>query len=784
MTASRVRRRDLRMIPVAVAAWSGALIATAVPGLAGPLAVALWAGAALALCAPARWRASAVAPLCAVALAAAAIVSSHVALAQPERERAASLPVSGGRSFTVDASVTGKVERSATGWRFDAVTHEITIGDTVHAVQVPIVVRASEHPDGLDLGATVRLRATAFPAGTGERSVLVVDASTIEVAATPAGPFAVAAHLRSGLLAQVETLPQPGAGLVAGLAVGDTAAVGDDLDAAMKTSSLSHLTAVSGANCALVVGIAYAAAAAVGLRRRWRIGLGLATLIGFVVLVSPEPSVVRAAAMAAIAMLAVLLGRPGAGVAVLSLAVSLCLALDPWLATTLGFALSAAATSALLLAAAPMAATMGRVMPHPLALALAVPLSAQLACTPLLIAIDPRMPLYAVVANVLATPAAPAATVLGLAACLTAAVPPLAAGLAALAWVPCAWIAATAEPLAAMPASSLPWWSGPLGVAAATVVSAAAVVWLVPAGRRERILAAAVVALVVGIGAGGALLEGPIGRLAVPQGWSVAVCDVGQGDAVLLRDGDSVALVDTGPDPAPLRDCLELYGVAKIDLLVLTHFDLDHRGGVDAVIDRTGVLLHGPPGGADDAAMLDAFAAAGTEVRAVSSGTTGRLGDARWRVLWPRSAGAGYPPGNDTSVVLDVRGGDIPSMLLLGDLSESPQRSVARELRGEYDIVKVAHHGSADQYDDLYRRASGALALVTVGENTYGHPRAEILDLVASLGATIVRTDTTGSAAVVERDGVLHVWRERIPNAPPDAFPPGGRPPLGVAPGG
>ena len=147
--------------------------------------------------------------------------------------------------------------------------------------------------------------------------------------------------------------------------MGDTGAVTTELDAAMKASSLSHLTAVSGANCALVVGIAYALAAVCGLRRGIRVAAGLGALVAFVVLVSPEPSVVRAAAMAAIAMLGLLLGRTGAGLSLLTASVAILLIADPWLAGSLGFALSVAATGALLVLAGPLAEGLGRWMPAP-----------------------------------------------------------------------------------------------------------------------------------------------------------------------------------------------------------------------------------------------------------------------------------------------------------------------------------------------------------------------------------------------------------------------------------
>ncbi|WP_366557265.1 ComEC/Rec2 family competence protein [Pseudonocardia sp. SCN 73-27] len=134
--------------------------------------------------------------------------------------------------------------------------------------------------------------------------------------------------------------------------------------------------------------------------------VALLVLVGFVVLVTPEPSVVRAAAMSAIGILALGFGRLTVGIAVLAAAVTALLIADPWLCRSLGFALSTAATAALLVLARPLADGLGRWMPRPLALALAVPTSAQLACGPLIVLIDPHVPLLGVAANLLADPAA------------------------------------------------------------------------------------------------------------------------------------------------------------------------------------------------------------------------------------------------------------------------------------------------------------------------------------------------------------------------------------------
>ena len=710
-----------------------------------------------------------------LAAAAAAAAASHVAWAQPARASIADLALDGGRAVEVRAEVVGKVERRTDGTlAFDARASRFTTGDEGRAADVEIAVRVAvddvDRLAHLDVGAVVQISGTARPGRTGERAVVVLWASRgVDVVQAAEGAAAAAAELRRGLVGAVGGLPGEGAGLVPGLAVGDTSIVSPTLDAAMKEASLSHLTAVSGANCALVVGIAFALAAVLGASRGLRVASGLAVLVGFVVLVTPEPSVVRAAAMAAIAMLAVLLGRAGVGIALLATAVTLLLVLDPWLAASLGFALSVAATAALLLCARPLATGLARAMPRPLALALAVPLAAQLACGPLLILIQPTVPAYGVLANLLAGPAAPAATVLGLAACLSAPLPWLQSGLAALAWVPASWIAATATTAAQLPGDALPWlegWPGAVALAVLGLAIGFVIVLRRGGSRAQRLVRAASVSLVsvvVGAALGAGALSSIAGRWTLPADWSVLACDVGQGDAVLLRSGGAVALVDTGPAPEPLAACLSRAGIDQIDLLVLTHYDLDHIGGLAAVRGRVGTVLHGR-GDADARAQIASLTTQGAEATEASAGLTGSLGTARWRVLWPKSGSRAFPEGNDASVVLDVRGGGIPPTLMLGDLSASPQRVLTASgvLAPPYAVVKVAHHGSADQDAELYVAAQPTVALVTVGiDNDYDHPRQETLTILEGLRARTARTDQDGTIALWTSGDAVAIWRER-----------------------
>lgn len=775
---THARPRDLRLVPAAVIVWASAGAAIVLPAAAGWLGLALWAGAlgSLVMACTAR-RGRRLGALAAVALALAAAAASHVALAEPARAAASALPVDGGRALEVQAIVVGKVERTAgRQWRFDAQASLIAIGrDSVH-VDVPVVVQVAPDDvrgDGLDVGAVIVASGTAFRADAGDRAVLVVRASQhVRVVSGPGGLAEVTAALRRGLVRAVRGLPDPGGGLVPGLAVGDTSAVSGELDAAMKQSSLSHLTAVSGANCAIVVGLAFAAAAALRARRSVRVGAGIVALFGFVALVTPEPSVVRSAAMAAIAMLGVALGRLGAGVSLLTLATSAVLIGDPWLAASLGFALSVAATGALLVLTRPLAAGLSRWMPRGVALALAVPLAAQLACGPLLIVVNPTVPLYGVLANLLAAPAAPVATVVGLAACLAVAAPVLQSGLAALAWLPAAWIAATAQAAVALPASALPWLGGVPGVVSLALVGTAVTILIVAprrAGRFSRVaraIALLTVAAVSGTVGGLSALTGVAGSLTLPTSWSIVACDVGQGDALLVRSGGQVAVIDTGPTPAPLQACLTKLGIGRVQLLVLTHFDLDHAGGVDAVRGRVDVVLHGPAVTASQRALLDRLAAGGARLVAASAGLAGDLGEARWEVVWPTAQSRGFPSGNSAGVILDIRGGAVPTSLFLADLDASAERALlaSGRLRPPYGVVKVAHHGSADQAPELYQALGAVVAVISVGVgNDYGHPRASTLALLAGLTVVVARTDRDGLVALSTSPTGVVIWRERAP---------------------
>ena len=743
---------DLRLAIPAAVAWIAAAVVIGIDPIVPT--IALWTVAGITTAIMLARRSLAVVAL---ALAAAAFCSTSVVVQSTSRQPAELVAAAEtGRQIDALATLTGR----ASG-RSYPVTLDVVNGTSVH---VPVVVFGPATDAGI--GTTVRITGTLTATEPGDDAAFLVFAERPPVVESPPPWYLDWANgLRARFLAQARGLPGDGGDLLAGLAIGDTTDVGGTLDQAMKSSSLSHLTAVSGANCAIVIGLVMVAGAAVGIPRWARVAASLAVLVGFVVLVTPEPSVLRAAVMASLVLATLARGRPVRGIPVLALATIVLLAFDPWLARSYGFVLSVLATAGLLLLAGPLARVLERWLPRWLAIVIAVPFAAQLACQPVIILLSATLPTYGVVANVLAAPAAPIATVVGLAACvLLVLIPPLGALLCQLAWLPSAWIAAVAQFFASAPAAQLPWPPGAVGallLAVGTVLAVFAVL-----GRRWAVVALAVAgAVYLGLAGGGRIAQ-VTGR----PDWQIAACDIGQGDAVFVRSRGQLALVDTGPDPALMRRCMTELGIGRVDLLVLTHYDLDHVGGAGALVGKVDRVFVGPSSDPEDDRLRADFVAGGAHVEQVSRGPTGLLGDLRWEVLWPPSRLGSIEPGNPASVTLEFQpvgecASGCLSSIFLGDLGEDAQnRLLAAGPVGTVDVVKVAHHGSRDQSERLYERLHATVGVIGVGaDNGYGHPTDDLLQILARAGTIPERTDLSGLILLAPgaEPGRVRVWSER-----------------------
>lgn len=263
--------------------------------------------------------------------------------------------------------------------------------------------------------------------------------------------------------------------LVIGVVLGDDTGLEAATTKNMRASNLTHLTAVSGEHVALVLAATLTLCGPLPVRLKTLIGLF--TLVGLVLLVQPSGSVLRAAAMGSVQLVGLSVGRQASALPAWAAGAIVLLLIDPWQACDWGFALSIAATGGLIMLAPGIERQLGRLMPTFFAQLAAIPLAAQLACGPLLIALNPHISMWGVVANMLAAPVVAVVTYTGLAATVLATLLPSLAQLLVLpALWGCAWLECIAHFFAHLPGAQVNWPGKASGVCSLAALNAG--IWL------------------------------------------------------------------------------------------------------------------------------------------------------------------------------------------------------------------------------------------------------------------------------------------------------------------
>jgi competence protein ComEC len=624
-------------------------------------------------------------------------------------------------------------------------------------VRLPVLVIAGAEAAALAVGQPFTAYGRLSPPHPGEllAAVVLVRGRVTDVRRPPP-PYSFAQTVRERLREQASALPQPARGLLPAIVVGDRTGVPQETNDQFLAAGMTHLLAVSGANLAIL------AAAIAGLARLLRrpVLAALAALPAtalFVLVAGPEPSVLRAAVMGTIAAVALASGRERSGLRTLSVAVLALVLFDPELARSYAFALSTLATAGILVLGPRIADRLGARLPRWLATALAIPVAAELACAPVVAMMAAQVSVVAVPANLVADPLVAPATVLGaLVAALAPVLPQAAAVLVWPAGCAVAGIALVARLAAAVPHATIPWPGGLVGAVSllAAIVAGALLIRRLRRRHRALIVTAALTVLAVAIAF----------KVAAPgwpaRHWLLTACDVGQGDGLALATGDGGAVVvDTGPRPDLMDSCLRRLSVTRVPLMVLTHFHADHAGGVDGVLSgrRVGAVAaspyHVPAESYDHVAR--ALAARRIPLWTAVPGWRVRIGTADLTVLGPAPETAreasteGDDAGpNDASVVLYARDGPLTA-LLTGDVEPPAQDALLASGVPHAQVLKVPHHGSANQ-DPAFLAAPGArAAIISVGrDNGYGHPSPRTVDRLRGLGTAVYRTDTDGDVQV------------------------------------
>ncbi|MCK9485414.1 MAG: DNA internalization-related competence protein ComEC/Rec2 [Dehalococcoidia bacterium] len=565
--------------------------------------------------------------------------------------------------------------------------------------------------------------------------------------------------LRRTLVERIgRTMPEPAAALAAGVLVGERSAFPNDLDEALRATGTTHLVVVSGQNVALVLGLSVGLLTAL-ISRRIASVITLILLPAYVVFVGADPPVVRAAVMAVAVVAAGVTGRRTPGWVYLAYAVALLLAVEPSLVRDMAFQLSACATAGITMVAPPLRdAVLSRwpALTSPGRAALvemsATATGAALAVLPVQVASFEMLAPWTVLANVLVAPLYEATVLTAALAALLGGGGPLGE---VLSLIPRAFIALV-EVLAALPAATVPLR---LPLIAAVVFVAALVglvAWL--HGRRTSPLALEPVRLGASVTLSLAVVAAGLWWSALAPGEtfpSITVLDVGQGLAVVARDGGRAVLIDTGPRDERVLAALSSAGVGRLDAVVITHADLDHAGGLEAVTRRHGgaVVLAEPSAHARLAVPAEPF----------DIGDRIDVGRIAVEVLAPPVATRtrALASDNNGSLVLMVSVGE-RRVLVTGDIEASAEAwLVASGLDLSADVLVVPHHGSKTSSSLAFLdRVGHAVAVIPVGaRNPYGHPHPDVLARLDDVA--LYRTDEDGNVTFRSDGERLWVQTER-----------------------
>ena len=664
-----------------------------------------------------------------------------------------------GRSEAVTAVVTGPVRKTPFALRVPAEVRRFG-GRALHErvlLELPV---GRSPPQGAVLAFRAKVDAPRGPEdGFDERSWLarrgvhvVLHGGDWRIVGRRGGIGGVSDRLRAHVARAIAPgLDGERRALLAGIVLGEDEGLSDELRDNFKASGLYHLLAVSGQNITFlalgVIGLAWL----LGIPRLAAEVIAIAAIAAYVLAVGWQPSVVRAGVAGGLASLAWLLSRPRDRWHFLALGAAVLLAWTPASLLEPGFQLSFAAVGGIFLLLPRLRLALeGYPLTEWLRDALAVSTACGAATAPILWFQFGSVPVYSLLANVLVTLAI--GPLLGLAlvgSLIQPLLPSVAVALAFLnGWV-VAYIAACARlvgglplaqigsgtavcvllgvPLALLLLQRLPRWRRPMALACAATIVPALLVWqLFPAAK-----------------------------LPPPKGLRITFLDVGQGDAVLLQVPEGAVLVDQGPPEAKVAQQLRGLGVRRLAAVVLTHPQRDHIGGAETVLRRVGVERVLDPrlaaSGPYERAALAAAAERGVVVAETRAGDAFRLGRLRLRVLWPDRAGSPSEDPNRLPIVMLATYGEVDALLTADAETEVTARLLSRHV----EILKVAHHGSADPgLPSELRELRPAIAVISCGRgNDYGHPTASTLTaLRESPGLSLFRTDEDGQV-VIESDG-------------------------------
>ena len=540
-------------------------------------------------------------------------------------------------------------------------------------------------------------------------------------------------------------------GFLNAILTGDKTGLSEEASSDLSEAGLSHILAVSGMHCGFLMTLVLLFTGS--HRRRLVAGLGVPILVFYALLTGASPSVVRACVMLLFVLAAPLFGRDSDPPTTMFAALFCILLANPFAAASVSLQLSFGAVAGLLWLTPRVHGLLLGDRPRGklyrlLSSSVSSTVGALVFTVPLCAVYFGSVVLISPVSNLLCLTASSAVFMLGLLAVLVSfLLPPLGAVIGFAPSLLAEYILWVSGLLAAIPHHAVyltnPYVKYWLGFVYVLFGSA---YLLRPKARRKYALAAvlSVLSLAVTVGLGGPHYT--------RSGLDVYVLDVGQGESVLLTSGEQFALVDCGSrnswyDAGGIAaDHLATMGCGTLDYLILTHYDYDHVSGVEKLLSRVRVGTLLLPDVEDDAGMRLrvelAAASHGAEVRYVEAETDFPLGESGLTVYPPAAEGG----DNERCLAILCTRGDY-DLLITGDMDMAAERQlIATYGLPDIETLVVGHHGSrSSTSEELLEALTPETAVISVGDNSYGHPAEDALRRLVLSDVEIFRTDKQGT---------------------------------------
>lgn len=592
------------------------------------------------------------------------------------------------------------------------------------------------NPHGFDYEAWL------FERGIGALGYVRSDPENRSLAQRAGGPGSWIDAQRERIREHIERVLPDSAwrGILVALVVGDQASISRAQWTLFSRTGVTHLMSISGLHVTLIGTLAGFGVALLWRRSEWltlRVPVRKASLLSgtlaagfYVLLAGSGVPAQRTLYMLAVAALALWLGRGGEALRTLLLALATVLLIDPWAVLSAGFWLSFGAVGALLL----VSASSGH-KEHWLRSWFKAQWAVTVLTLPILLGLFQQFSLVSPLANAIAIPAV-SALIAPLA--LLFAVMPL-PSLVELANCLLGWLMHFLEWCAALPAANWqqaapPWW-----MVGACVLGA---LWsLLPRGTPGRWTSLLVFVPLIAWSP-----ERP-----APGAMAVTVLDVGQGLAVHVRTAHHDLLYDAGPQYGSESDSgerivvpyLRASGVSRLDAVVISHDDVDHRGGADSVFAALPVATW-----FSSLPSAHPLRGRGIAHRACARGQSWVWDGVRFEFLHPAAAQAAGGADNDASCVLRVASA-YGSVLLPGDIERRAEGLLLSDTGVDLhaDVLVAPHHGSKSSSHADFVAAAGASSVVfTAGyRNRFHHPASAVVERYAATGAQLLRSDGDGA---------------------------------------